>query len=369
MTYQSVEGRGGSRANRSILGALVLPFLLSILVLPPPARAPLGDAGNQDQTESPPVFRVDSTHSLLGFEVTHLGFTTVRGTFRNWNGAIAYDPEEPARSSVTIFIDVGSIDTGNDTRDDDLRSANFFDAERHPLAFFQSTRVEPTGDGFEARGMLSIRGTTREVVIPVRHLGQLDRESSERIGFAGELTIARADFGVVNEGNILETTGVIGKEVTLEFEVAAFRRRWAATPFSQYSSLPSAGEAFLERLEEDGPDQALDWARTVIEDPPDDLRTATGEFLIAASRQVDDGDPGTATRLLELVARLRPDDTDVRLLLGDTLRVAGDRDGAEAVYRRILSTDAVLPDAVAVEALRQLTGVTSRITVSEFVSS
>jgi polyisoprenoid-binding protein YceI len=355
------------RARSRSIPHLQFAGRLAALILMAGGLAPgSGGATAQPPVQAPghaplPVFAIDATHSHLGFKITHLGFTTVRGRFGSWTGAIAYGgPDALERASVTIVVDVATIDTGNEMRDNDLRSANFFDVEHHPVAYFQSTAVSAVAGGIEVRGVLSMHGVERELTIPFRSIGELDQGTSHRIGFAGEITLARADFGVVNEGNLLETSGVIGKEATLELEVAAFHRNWSAVPFSQYSSLPSAGDAFLARVEDEGRDGALAWAEAVIEDPPAEMRTATGEFLIAAARLAERGDVAAALDLLQLLARARPDDANVRLSLAEALRRAGRADEAEEIYRAIVSSGGTLPNAVAIESLRQLRGETSR---------
>ena len=86
---------------------------------------------------------IDAAHSTVGFSVRHMMVSKVRGYFRDFSGEIV-TAEDPAQSSVTATIDLGSIDTRQEQRDAHIRSADFFDVENHPQMTFRSTAVAPT---------------------------------------------------------------------------------------------------------------------------------------------------------------------------------------------------------------------------------
>jgi polyisoprenoid-binding protein YceI len=165
------------------------------------------------------TFVIDKAHSEAVFQVRHL-ITKVRGRFTDFEGTIQFNETQPELSSVTFSIKTSSIDTNEADRDKHLRSADFFDADNHPVITFKSTRVKGGGTKFEVTGNLSIRGTSKEITLPVTHLGMAkDPWGNQRIGFESELTINRKDFGL-NWNAALETGGfLVGDEVKINLSV------------------------------------------------------------------------------------------------------------------------------------------------------
>ena len=168
-------------------------------------------------------YEVDPSHTQVMFKVRHMGISTVTGRFNRFAGTFAYDPENPAASWVTATIDAASIDTDNDRRDNHLRSADFFAADSYPTLTFQSTRVEPAGEGrLRVAGDLSIRGVTKPVVLDVvlegAALGQGGRPMT---GWTAEASIDRMDYGL-RWNRLTEAGGwVVADEVRILLEVEA----------------------------------------------------------------------------------------------------------------------------------------------------
>jgi polyisoprenoid-binding protein YceI len=163
-------------------------------------------------------YTVDPSHSSAGFSVRHF-VSRVPGRFDKLSGTIAYDPADPAASSVEITVDAASIDTNNPQRDDHLRSADFFDVDRFPTLTFKSVAVKGAGDGaLEVSGDLTIRGVTKRVVVPVAVLGVL----GDRAGFEARFTVDRQDYGV-SWNRVLDGGAVVGDEVAIELEIEARR--------------------------------------------------------------------------------------------------------------------------------------------------
>jgi polyisoprenoid-binding protein YceI len=147
----------------------------------------------------------------------------VRGRFAQWSGAVDFDSQDPKRSSAEVEIDAASIDTGVADRDNHLRSADFFDAERFPKLRFKSTRVEQAGkDRYRVHGELTIRDITREVVLDVEHGGQAkDPWGNTRAVFSATTSVNRTDYGL-NWNQVLEAGGVlVGERIEIELEVQA----------------------------------------------------------------------------------------------------------------------------------------------------
>src|SRR5262249_38766251 len=112
------------------------------------------------------TWTIDPVHSHVGFVIKHLMVSKVRGQFDAFSGEIV-TAEEPLDSSVRAEIDVNSIDTRNETRDEHIRSADFFDAEMHPVITYASTALRFDDGEFFIDGDLTIRGTTRQVTLAV----------------------------------------------------------------------------------------------------------------------------------------------------------------------------------------------------------
>jgi len=168
-------------------------------------------------------WNIDATHSTIGFSIRHMVFSKVRGRFLAYTGTIQLDDADLAKSSVEVAIDAASVDTGTDQRDTHLRSADFFDVEHFPQLLFSSTRIEDAGDGrLRVTGQLTIRGTTREVVLEAESAGRgKDPWGNQRIGFAAKTSIDRKDFGL-GWNQLLEAGGVlVGDRVDIELDVQA----------------------------------------------------------------------------------------------------------------------------------------------------
>ena len=166
---------------------------------------------------------IDRAHSMIEFRVKHMMFTTVRGQFNDFDGKLRLDMDNPERSSVEGSIVVASLDTGDEGRDQHLRSADFFDVENEPRMTFRSTRIERTGDNeFKVHGSLTIRGTTRPIVwnVEAAELGN-DPWGNPRWGFSAETKLNRKDFGL-NWNVALETGGwLVSDEIKLSAEIQA----------------------------------------------------------------------------------------------------------------------------------------------------
>jgi polyisoprenoid-binding protein YceI len=168
------------------------------------------------------TWKIDGSHSTVGFVARHLMVSKVRGSFTSYTGAIEIGPT-PESSSVEITIDAASIETRDPQRDAHLRSADFLDVENHPTLHFRSTEVVPTGPASgKVKGDLTVRGVTRPVELDVEFLGVVtDPWGGRRIGVAARGAIDREAFGLT--WNVaLEAGGVlVGKKVQLEIEAQA----------------------------------------------------------------------------------------------------------------------------------------------------
>ncbi|MGK5497824.1 YceI family protein [Streptomyces sp. URMC 125] len=170
-------------------------------------------------------YTIDPSHSELGFTARHAMVTNVRGSFTEYTGTLHLDGTDPSRSSASLDIVMASVDTGSADRDAHLRSADFFDAESHPVMTFRSTAAEALGgDGYRMTGDLTIAGTTRPITIDLEFNGAAkDPFGNERVGFEGRAELLRSDFGLTWNA-ALETGGVlVSDRIKLVFDVSAIR--------------------------------------------------------------------------------------------------------------------------------------------------
>jgi polyisoprenoid-binding protein YceI len=177
------------------------------------------------------TWAIDPAHAELGFAVRHLMLSTVRGRFGAVSGTITVDEKNPKSAKVDVTVDVTSIDTRQEMRDNHLRSADFFDAANHPAMHFVSKRIEGNATGtFKLIGDLTIRGTTREVALDVTFEGRAtDPWGNDRAGFSAAGKLNRRDFGLL-WNQALESGGVVvGDEVKLTLDVEVVRQAESQT--------------------------------------------------------------------------------------------------------------------------------------------
>lgn len=167
------------------------------------------------------TWTIDPVHSEVGFSVRHMMVSKVRGKFTSFTGQIV-TADNPLESSATAEIDLSSIDTGNQQRDDHLRSADFFDAANAPTMAYRSTGIRRQGDRYVVDGELTLRGVTRPVPLTVEVNGfGPDAYGGTRAGFTATGEINRRDFEV-SWNAALETGGVVvSDKVTLHLEIEA----------------------------------------------------------------------------------------------------------------------------------------------------
>ncbi|NIN72501.1 MAG: polyisoprenoid-binding protein [Gemmatimonadetes bacterium] len=186
-----------------------------------------GGARQPTALEATP-WNVDAPHTEINFSVRHF-FTPVSGRFEDFEIDLAFDPESPGNSSVEVRIGVASINTGNERRDNHLRSGDWFEAESYPYITFKSSSVTQTAaDRLLARGELTIKDVTQEVELPITLLGvqEIPEQMREMLGgvtqvasFQAETELDRRDYGV-GTGN-WAMTAVVGADVEVEIVVEA----------------------------------------------------------------------------------------------------------------------------------------------------
>lgn len=166
----------------------------------------------------------DPPHTYVGFVVRHLVVTKVRGRFDNVEGHLV-TAENPLESSVEVSIDLNSVSTNNDMRDNHLRSADFFEVEAYPRMTFQSTGVRQDGSDFLLDGNLTIKDVTRPVTLSFEFAGVTpDPWGGTRIGFSAKGEINRRDYNVNFEG-LQNGLAVVADKIEIVIDVEAKLRQ------------------------------------------------------------------------------------------------------------------------------------------------
>ena len=174
-------------------------------------------------------------HTAAEFKVKHMMVTWVRGSFKNVEGNMEFDPENIEKASVNIVINAKELWSGDKARDDHLKSKDFFDVENHPKITFKSTKVEPEDNNkAKVTGDLTMRGVTKEVTLDVEIVGQwntpfwqdgVDKGPIPRIGFVGTTKINRQDFGISWQGEMEKGGVVVGNDVYITIDVEALPKK------------------------------------------------------------------------------------------------------------------------------------------------
>lgn len=165
------------------------------------------------------TWKVDPGHAEVGFVGRHFGLTKVRGRFTGVDGTITI-ADDIGDSTVEVTIEMASVSSGDSTRDDHLRSADFFDVANHPTATFRSTGLTVSDANATVAGELTLKTTTRPITLDVEYLGHaVDPSGNDRAVFSASATIDRHDWGLT-WNMVLEAGGLlVSKEIRLEIEV------------------------------------------------------------------------------------------------------------------------------------------------------
>lgn len=151
-------------------------------------------------------------HAFVNFKISHLGYSWLYGTFKDFDGTFSYDAANPEASKVNVTLKTASVDTNHAERDKHLRSADFLNVSKHDTATFESTSVKSTGEGAaDVTGNLTLNGVTKPVVIAAKFIGEgKDPWGGYRAGFEGTTTLKLKDFDITKDlGPASETVELI----------------------------------------------------------------------------------------------------------------------------------------------------------------
>jgi len=180
-------------------------------------------AATQAQTTT---WQLDPAHSNAQFSVRHLGISNVQGEFTKLTGTVQLDDQDISKSTVNATIDVNSLDTRVQNRDNDLKSDHFFDVGKFPTITFQSTKIVSTGEGTaKMTGNLTLHGVTKEVTFDVTGPTKVIQVMGTRRGASATTKINRQDFGMVFMSNAMPGGDqMIGDTVTITLDIEMLKK-------------------------------------------------------------------------------------------------------------------------------------------------
>jgi len=166
-------------------------------------------------------WQLDTAHSELEFKVRHMMISTVKGQFKTFDVKVENSSDDLTQAQVEVTIEVDSIDTKNEQRDQHLKSSDFFDAASNPTILFKSTSIEREDDeNYRINGDLTIKGNTKSITLNVEFGGVAkDPWGNDKVGYTVNSKINRTDFGLTWNA-ALETGGVmVSEEVKFSADV------------------------------------------------------------------------------------------------------------------------------------------------------
>lgn len=169
------------------------------------------------------TWNVDPAHSKAVFSVKHLGISTVRGEISKASGHADLDDKDISKSQIEVTLDPATVNTGQEGRDKDLRSPNFFDVEKFPTMSFKSKSVTKGADGkLKLTGDLTLHGVTKEVVFEVDGPSPAIKDpfgGGQRRGASATANINRKDFGIT-WNHVMDSGGLmVSDDVTITIDL------------------------------------------------------------------------------------------------------------------------------------------------------
>jgi polyisoprenoid-binding protein YceI len=171
-------------------------------------------------------FNVDLDHSIVGFDVAHMVVSRTNGRFTDFKGSVLMDLDTKEFKEIEAVIQTSSVNTNNKKRDDHLRSPDFFNVEKHPTMTFKMKSYTKAGDQYTAIGDLTLLGVTKEISLTGTYNGSVvDPFGNTRVGFTGEGTINRKDFGMQWTKTMDKGGLVVGDTVKIRLEIEAIQEK------------------------------------------------------------------------------------------------------------------------------------------------
>jgi polyisoprenoid-binding protein YceI len=173
------------------------------------------------------TWNIDPAHSTAQFTVRHLAISNVTGSFTKVSGSVVLNESDITKSQVSASIDVSSVDTRVEKRDQDLKSPNFFEVEKYPTIEFKSKRIVSSGRKLQVIGDLTIHGTTREVTLDVDGPtpALTDPWGNWRRGISATTVINRRDFNLVYNKLLGTGEAVVGDNIKIQIDAEIVKKK------------------------------------------------------------------------------------------------------------------------------------------------
>lgn len=293
-------------------------------------------------------FLMDDQHSYIGFKIKYFGISPVRGRFEKFDGTIFYDPENPDQTSLTVIIDVRSIDTGNETRDKDLlREEDWLNGDQYPLATYQSSKVIIHQDSsWTLEGTLEIKGISKRVELKVDAPESLSRDwaGNEQVAFSATTVINRKDFGI--EGSDFWDTVMekgltqLSDKVEIELEIHCRRADYQFRFEKEDAADPR--KIVLEPFLKKNADEGFSKFDSLFQQDllPSGAMSTIGNTLNSWGMHKE------AMQVFETKLQAFGPQSSIYNQLGTTSLYLDDKSGATSMFRKSLSLDSVNSRAV-----------------------
>jgi polyisoprenoid-binding protein YceI len=171
-------------------------------------------------------YNVDPDHSTIEFRVAHMVISKTTGHFKDYSGFIEMDPEAQTVKTIEATVKTASVNTNHEKRDTHLRTADFFDVEKHPTMTYKLKEYRKNGEHYTAVGDLTLRGVTKEITLTGNFNGiTKDPWGNVRAGFNAEGKLNRKDFGMV-WNKALDSGGlVVGDDVYIKLDIECIKAK------------------------------------------------------------------------------------------------------------------------------------------------
>lgn len=173
------------------------------------------------------TWAVDPSHSKVNFSVSHLVISEVDGHFSKYDGTLKTSKDDFSDAAISFNVDVTSINTGNEGRDQHLNAEDFFHTAKYPKMTFESTSFKKKGSGkYELKGKLTMRGVTKNVTFDVKHGGiAKDGYGNTRAGFIAKTSLNRIDYGVAWNAKTEHGGWTVGEEVNIVLKLEFIKKK------------------------------------------------------------------------------------------------------------------------------------------------
>ncbi|MEM8897479.1 MAG: YceI family protein [Bacteroidota bacterium] len=285
-------------------------------------------------------YQIDKAHSRVSFEVDYMGYAKVQGRFEDFSGTLRYQPDDLTTLSISFQLKTESIDTDIEWRDNDLRSANWFEAETYPTASFTSTSAEKVGEGVMVTGDLSIKDVTKTITIEMNPSSRVieDIRGDMMAIFTGEFEIDRKEFHIMGKNWSLVKEGIAGVGDKVKVELSILGKQYHEGNLKNFVRNPQSPPGKIyQAYQEKGLESALEVFSSLKENPESKLNAnaanLVGYLLIRQNKLAD------ALQIFTAKQAAFPEEGNAMDSLAEAYARMGNMDKAVLYYGKSLEKD------------------------------